>query len=147
MVYREGMSETPPSPVPVSVSTPEEINKALADADVPPIHGPTAIDMNDFAKVDLRIGKVLSAERVPKSEKLLRMQVSFGDFQRQILAGVGKSYAPSDLLNKQFVFIVNLAPRKMMGHESHGMMLASGDDGDLALLRPTCVVADGSRAR
>lgn len=84
------------------------------------------ITFDDFLKVDIRAGRITSAERVPKSEKLLKFTVNFGELgTRQILAGVGKSYEPETLVDKTAMFVVNLAPRKMMGLESHGMILAA----------------------
>jgi methionyl-tRNA synthetase len=86
------------------------------------------ITFDDFLKVEMKIGKVLSAERIPKSDKLIKMQVSFGEFERQIIAGVGLSYEPNepnDLIDRKLLFVTNLAPRKLMGHESHGMLLVA----------------------
>lgn len=103
------------------------------------------IAYDDFLKVDLRVGTVISASRVPKSGKMLQLEVSFGDFTRQILAGIGKTYQPEDLLKKQFLFVVNLAPRPVMsGLVSHGMILATGDSDSLALTTTTVPTADGS---
>ncbi len=103
------------------------------------------LTFDEFMKVDLRVGTVTAAERVPKSEKLIRMDVSFGNFKRQILAGVGRTFQPEALVGKQFVFVVNLPPRKMMGLESHGMALATGKFDALVLISPSAPVADGSR--
>ena len=86
------------------------------------------IAIEDFLKVDLRVGKVLEAERVPKSDKLIKMKVDIGLEQRTIVGGIGKAYAPADLLNRLEVVVANLAPRKLMGIESHGMLLAASDN-------------------
>lgn len=103
------------------------------------------ITFDDFAKLDIRAGIILSAETVPKSDKLLKMQVDFGDLgQRQILSGIAKHFEPSSLVGKQVVAIVNLAPRKMMGYESHGMLLASHDNEKFGLISVDCQVAPGS---
>jgi methionyl-tRNA synthetase len=89
---------------------------------------PTTLAFEDFLKVDIRVGFIESAERVPKSDKLLKLQVDFGELgKRQILAGIGKSYAPEVVIGRRAAFVVNLAPRKMMGLESHGMILAAAD--------------------
>ena len=106
---------------------------------------PAEIGFSDFEKVDLRIGTVKIAERVPKTDKLIQRQVGFGSFERQIVAGVGKTHAPEDLIGKQFVFVVNLAPRKLRGVESHGMMLAAAGGGEkgLALIQPDGLTPDG----
>lgn len=93
------------------------------------------ITIDDFKKVELRTGKVLSAERVPKSEKLVKLQVDLGTEQRQIVAGIGQQYAPEELVGKTIVVVANLQPAKLMGHESRGMLLAASDrDGTLSLV-------------
>lgn len=106
------------------------------------------IAIDEFSKIELRVGEVLTAERVPKSKKLLELQVGFGDegglpVRRQVLAGIGLSYAPEDLVGKRVVVVFNLAPATLMGRESQGMILAADDgqggvrvvtfDGDIAL--------------
>ncbi len=85
------------------------------------------IGIQDFQKVELRVAKVLTAERVPKSEKLLKLQVDLGTEQRQIVAGIGKKYSPEDVVGKTIVVVANLKPAKLMGVESQGMVLAAGD--------------------
>lgn len=105
------------------------------------------ISINDFAKVELKIGKVLAAERVKKSEKLLRLQVDTGE-PRQIVAGIGKAYGPEDLVGKKVVVVTNLQPVKLMGTESHGMLLAAtGSNGVPVLLIPERDVEEGSGIR
>jgi methionyl-tRNA synthetase len=88
---------------------------------------PTQITIDDFQKIQLKTAKVLTAERVPKSEKLLKLQVSIGSEQRQIVAGIGKKYEPEALVGKTIVIVANLKPAKLMGIESQGMVLAAGD--------------------
>ncbi|MBD0316621.1 MAG: methionine--tRNA ligase [Nitrospiraceae bacterium] len=85
------------------------------------------ITIDDFMKIQLKTARVLSAERVPKSEKLLKLQVSLGAEQRQIVAGIGKKYEPEALIGKTIVIVANLKPAKLMGIESQGMILAAGD--------------------
>ena len=80
----------------------------------------------DFEKLDIRVGTIKSAEPVPESRKLLRLVVDFGEFERQILAGIGKAYDFNTLIGKQGVFLVNLEPRALAGLESQGMLLAAG---------------------
>ncbi len=82
---------------------------------------------DDFAKLDLRVASVLVAEKVPKSKKLLRCEVDLGFERRQVLAGVAEQMQPEDLVGKKVVMVANLAPRKMMGLESHGMLLMATD--------------------
>jgi methionyl-tRNA synthetase len=85
------------------------------------------ITIDDFMKIQLKTAKVVSAERVPKSEKLLKLQVSLGAEERQIVAGIGKRYEPEALVGKTVVIVANLKPAKLMGIESQGMVLAAGD--------------------
>jgi methionyl-tRNA synthetase len=102
------------------------------------------ITYDDFAKMDIRIGTIVEAERVPKSDKLLKLKVDDGMGGRQILSGIAKHFSPEELINKQVTFLANLAPRKMMGHESQGMILMAEDrDGKLALIAPGDAVWNG----
>ena len=90
---------------------------------------PAQITIDEFMKIQLKTAKVLTAERVPKSEKLLKLQVSLGEGteQRQIVAGIGKKYEPEALIGKTIIIVANLKPAKLMGIESQGMVLAAGD--------------------
>lgn len=99
--------------------------------------GKDDISFPDFQKIDFRIGKVLMAEKLAGSDNLLRLKVDLGSEigERQILSGIAKWYTPSKLKGKKFIFVVNLAPKKMMGEESQGMILCA-DDGEKALLIP-----------
>jgi methionyl-tRNA synthetase len=100
---------------------------------------------DDFAKLDIRVGKVLSAERMEKSNKLLKLLVDSGIDKRTILSGIAQHYTPEEMVGKQVTFIANLAPRKMMGIESQGMILMAEDsDGKLKLVFPTDAVTPGS---
>jgi methionyl-tRNA synthetase len=90
----------------------------------------THITIDDFAKVDLRVAQILVAERVPKADKLLRLEVDLGFEKRQILAGIARYYDPEKLIGRKIVIVANLAPRKMRGLESNGMLLAASlEDG------------------
>ena len=84
------------------------------------------IDIDYFRKVDLRIGLVKNAERIPGSKKLIRLIVDLGDEERQLIAGLAKWYEPKDLIGKYIVVVANLKPKKFMGYESKGMLLAAG---------------------
>jgi len=86
---------------------------------------PQYIAIDDFAKVDLRVAQVLVAERIPKADKLLRLEVDLGYEKRQILAGIAQYYEPEKLIGRKIVIVANLAPRKMRGLESNGMLLAA----------------------
>ena len=105
------------------------------------------ISLQDFAKAELRIGKVISAERVSKSEKLLCLQVDTGGM-RQIVAGIGKTYAPENLIGRKIVVVTNLQPAKLMGVESQGMLLAAtGADGIPVILMPEKDVEEGAKIK
>ena len=104
--------------------------------------------IDDFAKIELKIVTVLEASRMEGSDKLLKLIVDAGSEKRQILSGIGKSYTPEDIIGKQLVAIVNLDTRVMMGEESQGMILATGDDiENITLISPLREVAAGSSIR
>jgi methionine--tRNA ligase beta chain len=105
------------------------------------------ISFDEFLKVDLRVVKVLEAEEVLDSNKLLKLKVSLGkDGERQIIAGIKKSYTPEELVGKQIVIVANLEPRKLAGLESQGMILAAHDEEDKAVLvSPIKEVENGNR--
>ena len=88
---------------------------------------PAHIGIDDFARVELRVAKILVAERIPKADKLLRLEVDLGYEKRQILSGIAQWYTPEELIGRRIVVITNLAPRKMRGLESHGMLLAASE--------------------
>ncbi len=105
------------------------------------------LTLNDFEKVELKIGKVLNAERIKGSNKLIRLEVDTGE-KRQLVAGIGKSYSPEELVGKRIVVVTNLKPVKLMGVESQGMLLAATDsDDNVSLLMPDKDVKEGSRIR
>ncbi|MCU1226837.1 MAG: methionyl-tRNA synthetase, partial [Edaphobacter sp.] len=83
------------------------------------------IAIDDFVKVDLRVAQIVVAERIPKADKLLRLEVDLGYERRQILSGIAEWYTPEELIGRRIIVIANLAPRKMRGLESHGMLLAA----------------------
>jgi methionyl-tRNA synthetase len=92
------------------------------------------ITIDDFAKVELRVAMVKVAERVPKADKLLRLEVDLGTEVRQILAGIAESYTPESLIGRKVVIVANLAPRKLRGLESNGMIVAASPEGGKAVL-------------
>jgi methionyl-tRNA synthetase len=93
---------------------------------------------DDFAKMDIRIGTILSAEKMAKSDKLLKLEIDTGIDKRTVLSGIAKWYKPEDIIGQQVTILVNLAPRKMMGIESNGMILMSENDkGELSFVAPT----------
>ncbi len=158
----------PVTPAPVAVppaaavpASPATGVPATSDASVPaspatgvpaPVAVPPAattvkelITFEDFKKIDLRVARVLSAERLPKSEKLLKLQIAVGDERRQVVAGIAQHYAPEELVGRTVIVVYNLKPAKLMGQESQGMILAASDDsGKLAILTPAAEIADGS---
>jgi methionyl-tRNA synthetase len=111
--------------------------------------GTPQIAIDDFVKVDLRVAEIVVAERIPKADKLLRLEVDLGYEKRQILSGIAEWYAPEDLIGRRIVVITNLAPRKMRGLESHGMLLAAsnGEDGKPVLATFSEDIALGSRLK
>ncbi|MGQ0761495.1 MAG: methionine--tRNA ligase [Acidobacteriota bacterium] len=114
------------------------------------VPGVAHIDITDFAKVDLRVGEVKTAERIPKADKLLLMTVDIGeDKPRQILAGIAQYYEPETLIGRKIVVVANLKPRKMRGYESQGMLLAAsvGDEGKPVLATFTEDVPNGARLK
>ncbi|HYV13987.1 MAG TPA: methionine--tRNA ligase [Pyrinomonadaceae bacterium] len=108
------------------------------------------IEIDDFAKVDLRVGQVLSAERIPKADKLLLMKVDIGEEQpRQILAGIAQYYEPEKLIGRKVVIVANLKPRKLRGLESQGMVVAAsyGEEGRPVIATFTEDVPNGARLK
>jgi methionine--tRNA ligase beta chain len=103
------------------------------------------INYEDFIKVDLRIGKIVEAERVEGSNKIIKTIVDLGEEKRQVLAGIGEFYSPEELINKFVVVVVNLSPKKIMGMDSEGMILAVKDDEDLSLLTINKEIKIGSK--
>ncbi len=105
------------------------------------------INFKDFQKLDLRVAKIIEAEKVTGSDKLLRLEIDLGQEKRQIVAGLGRFYQPGNLVDREIVVIVNLEPRKIFGLESKGMLLAADDEGRPILLGPDQEVPAGTRIR
>ncbi len=147
-----------PTPVPVNPdpSTPNLSTSAHVSPDTTtttPAAAPVPfeqVDIDHFAKVKLRVARIESAEAIPKSKKLLKLQVDVGPLgKRQILAGIAQHYQPETLIGRKIVIVANLKPASLMGHESQGMLLAgSSPDGSiLALLAPDSTLPEGSEVR
>ncbi len=102
------------------------------------------ITYNEFMKLDIRIGTIVEAKVVEGSDKLLKLILDFGEFKKQIIAGIKTKYQPSDVIDKQIPVIINLEPRRLMGFLSEGMILGVGDKTLDALLIPSESVVDGS---
>jgi methionyl-tRNA synthetase len=105
---------------------------AAAPAATPPTNDKISID--DFSKIELRVGLVKVAERVPKADKLLRLEIDIGTEVRQVLAGIAEAYAPETLIGRKVVIVANLAPRKLRGMESNGMIVAASLEGGRPVL-------------
>jgi methionyl-tRNA synthetase len=144
------MADTPdqgahaaPGPPPTSSSSPAPQAPHAAGSATPPASASQApapalaadkIAIDDFMRVELRVAKVLAAERVPKSSKLLKLQVDTGVDQRTIVAGIAESYEPEALVGRSIAIVFNLKPAKLMGVESNGMVLAASPEGGKAQL-------------
>ena len=109
------------------------------------------MSFDDFIKFDLRVAQIIEAERVAKSNKLLKLQINLGEIlggMRQIVAGIGQHYEPQDLIGRKIVVVTNLKPAKLMGEVSNGMLLASStDDGALELISVAEAMPVGARVR
>ncbi|WP_132013046.1 methionine--tRNA ligase [Hydrogenispora ethanolica] len=128
--------------------TPKEEKTVTATPPQPEQPGIEQITIEDFARIDLRVAKVLEAERVEKSDKLLRLKVKVLGAERQIVAGIAQHYQPEQLVGKEIVVVANLKPAKLRGLLSEGMLLAaSNEDGKLALVRPEAEIGAGAKVR
>jgi methionyl-tRNA synthetase len=124
------VSEQQPTPTPAASSAP-----AAAASD-------NRISIDDFLKVDLRVAKVLAAEKVPNSRKLMKLSIDVGTEQRTLVAGIAEAYEPEQLVGKTVGIVFNLKPAKLMGIESNGMILAASPEGG----KPVLVAFDGDIA-
>lgn len=105
------------------------------------------ITIDDFAKLELQVGEILSCERIPKADKLLKFQLDFGTEQRQILSGIAEYYEPEQLVGKKVAVVTNLKPRKIRGEVSQGMILSSESEGKLHVVEIAKEVANGSKIK
>jgi methionyl-tRNA synthetase len=106
------------------------------------------INIDDFGKIEIKIGKIIEAEKLEESNKLLKLKVDFGsDDIRQVLSGIAKYYTSEDIINKEFAFVTNLEPRKMLEYESQAMILACHDETNntVSALMPDKEVIPGSK--
>jgi len=127
------MSDTTSNSQPPAPSAPS--GSVVPPSPQPPAPNPDArIAIDDFMKVELRVAKVLAAERVPKSTRLLKLLVDVGSEQRTIVAGIAESYEPETLVGRTVVVVFNLKPAKLMGVESNGMVLAASPEGGKATI-------------
>src|SRR2546422_6109213 len=136
------------SPLFPRIETIKTPGDARVTQDQQPAPSPTdQITIDEFRKVSLRVGLVIAAERVPKSTRLLKLQVDIGTERRQVVAGIGTKYAPEDLVGKRVVIVTNLKPAKLMGVESQGMVLAAGEKEVTALITKMDDVPPGSKIK
>jgi methionyl-tRNA synthetase len=137
----KNMEETKtPTPEPAAATPPIETTQA-----VPP--GIAKIAIDQFMEVDLRVAEIRTAERVPKSKKLIQLSVFTGEDERTIVAGIGTKYTPEELVGRKVVIVANLQPAKLMGIESNGMVLAASIDGEPRLVSVDPNVPAGTRVR
>lgn len=116
------------------VETKGETPAAAASAAPTPAANDAKISIDDFAKVELRVGQVKVAEKVKGADKLLRLEVDLGTEVRQVVAGIAEAYAPEALIGRKVVIVANLAPRKLRGLESNGMIVAATAEGGKPVL-------------
>ncbi len=143
----------------VSMGKTEKLVKPLEESDFDALLGksavPTAkekspkgeqniIDIADFQKIDLRVGTITKADRIDKSDKLIKLSVDTGSETRQIVGGIGKAYTPQELVGRQIVFVANLKPAKLMGVTSQGMLLAATKGKKMALVTPDADIPSGT---
>ena len=105
------------------------------------------INFEEFQKIDLRIGKIIEAEKIEGTDKLLKLKVDLGEEERQLVAGIAKFYQPEDLIGKEIVVVANLEPKILRGVESQGMLLAADVEGKPVLLKPDQEVPPGTKIR
>ncbi len=120
------------------------LRKRVAEANKKMEKTPT-VSFEEFAKLEMKTGMVLAAEAIPKSSKLLKLQVDIGGETRQIVSGIAQFYKPEELVGQNVVVLTNLAPAKIFGVESNGMILAAGDAA--SLLTPLKTVEPGTKIR
>jgi methionyl-tRNA synthetase len=149
MATTEGGSGEPAAqPAPATSQTAPAVTTAPAQPAAAPAAGSDRISIDDFMKVDLRVAKVLTAEKVANSRKLVKMTIDVGTEQRTLVAGIAEAYEPEQLVGRTIVMVFNLKPAKLMGIESNGMVLAASPDGGKpALIGFDQDVPPGTRVR
>ena len=130
--------ESPPEP---------ESNEPSNETAAPAKTGPPKISIRTFFETELRVARVISAERVPNADRLLKLQVDLGTEQRQLVAGIAEAYDPESLVGKRIIVVANLQPARIRGVESQGMLLAADLDGRPILATFDEDVAPGTPVR
>ena len=126
--------------------TPETPTAPLTQA-AAPAPAEEKISIDDFMKVQLKVAKVIAAERVPKSKKLMKLSIDAGTEQRTIVAGIAEAYEPEALVGKTVVIVANLQPAKLMGIDSNGMVLAASPEGGAPIVLDASPAMPGTRVR
>jgi len=145
---KESAGTTPDVQSGASSPAPESPTAPLTQAAAPvAAEADNRISIDDFMKVELRAAKILEAERVPKSKKLMKMTVDAGSERRTIVAGIAEAYEPEQLVGKTVVIVANLTPAKLMGIESNGMVLAASPDGGAPIVLNAEPALPGTRVR
>ncbi len=103
------------------------------------------VSFEDFKKLDLRVAKIIEAEKVEGSGKLLKLKIDLGEETRQLIAGIAKFYQPESLIGREIIVIANLEPKMLMGLESQGMLLAANDGEQIILLKPDKEISPGAK--
>jgi len=103
------------------------------------------INFEEFQKIDLRIGKIIEAEKIEKTDNLLKLKVDLGEEKRQLVAGISKFYQPEDLIGREIVVVINLEPKILKDTESQGMLLAASVEGRPVILEPDEEVPPGTK--
>ena len=146
MLFRSSKMENQTGPA--KTGTPETTKtEAAPETTTAPAKKPE-ITIDEFSKMDLRVGTILKAEKVEKADKLLKLELDMGDEIRTVVSGIALHFKPEDIVGKQVTVVANLAPRKMRGIESKGMILmAQNADGRLIFVSPLETADNGSEVR
>lgn len=143
---KEPASGDPGAPPPSRPDPPNLPAQGLTQADAPAASD-GRISIDEFMKVELRVAKIVEAERVPKSKRLMKMSIDVGTERRTIVAGIAEAYEPEALVGKTVVVVANLKPAKLMGIESNGMVLAASPDDGAPIVINAEPAAPGTRVR
>lgn len=142
------MSDETQNPTPAAPATPPAAAASAPLAAPTPAAGSSEITIDDFLRVDLRVGTIRKAEPHPNADRLVVLSVDLGEEQeRQLVAGIRAHYEPESLVGKQIVVVANLKPAKLRGVESRGMILAASDDSGVHVLSPDAPTAPGSKVK
>jgi methionyl-tRNA synthetase len=131
----------------ISTDKNSEIIQTKSEKPKEPASETEEISIEDFSKVDLRVAKVISAEKVEKADKLLKLEVELGTERRTVVSGIAKHYRPEELVGKSVVLVANLKPVKLRGILSQGMILAVGEGDTLEVLMPMSDIPSGARVK